>query len=114
MKFAISFLIITLSALLSFPTWAQNKELKYQLNEDGSHYVKGTFLNQIWVRYTENNPGSTIDGYAEENTFDIGLRRTRIQLFGQLSDRIFFYTQFGTNNLSYSGVRKQGLFFPDV
>ncbi|MEX2568695.1 MAG: hypothetical protein WD431_22320 [Cyclobacteriaceae bacterium] len=92
----------------------KNKELKISLNEDGSHYVKGTFLNQIWVRNTQNNPGTTVDGYGEDNTFDIGLRRTRIQLFGQLSDKVFFYTQFGTNNLSYIGDRKQGLFFHDA
>jgi hypothetical protein len=27
------------------------------------------------------------------NTCDIGLRRTRIPFFGQLSDHVFFYTQ---------------------
>lgn len=95
-------------------SYAQNKELKMNMNEDGSHYVKATFLNQVWVRYTQNNPGSTVFGYPEAETFDIGLRRTRVQLFGQISDRIFFYTQFGTNNLSYNGTRKQGLFFHDA
>lgn len=92
---------------------AQTKELKYNLNDKGDQFVKATFLNQIWVRSTQNNPGSTVDGYREDNTFDIGLRRTRIQLYGQLSSRVFFYTQFGTNNLTYNGARKQGLFFLD-
>jgi hypothetical protein len=89
-------------------------ELRFKLNESGSNYVKATFLNQIWIRNTATNPGSSVDGYAEEKTFDIGLRRTRLQVFGQLTDRVFFYTQFGTNNLNYIGARKQGLFFHDA
>lgn len=98
----------------SHALFSQNKELKFKLNEDGSHYVKATFLNQVWIRYTQNNPGTTIQGYAQNETFDVGLRRTRIQLLGQVTDRVFFYTQFGTNNLSYNGARKQGLFFHDA
>ena len=90
------------------------KELLFRLNEDGSHFVKATFLTQVWLRYTHNNPGSTIDGTAKDHIFDIGLRRTRIQLFGQITDRIFFYTQFGQNNLSFNAPRKQGLFFLDA
>lgn len=90
------------------------RELKVALNNDGSHYVKATFLNQVWVRHTWNNPGTTIDGYERNTVFDIGLRRTRFQLYGQLSDRLFFYTQVGQNNLTFSGQRKQGLFIHDA
>ncbi len=92
----------------------ENNSLLFPLNEDGSHYVKGTFLNQIWFRYNQSNPGSTVFGEERDKTFDIGLRRTRIQLFGQLSDKVFFYTQFGQNNLSYRSPRKQGIFFLDA
>lgn len=93
---------------------AQNKELKFKLDANGSQYVKASFLNQVWIRFNENNPGTKVDGYNESETFDIGLRRTRIQLFGQLSERVFFYSQFGTNNLSYNTERKQGLFVHDA
>lgn len=93
---------------------SQKKELKQNLNDDGSHYVKATFLNQIWLRYNDNNPGSTIFGYTENETYDIGLRRIRFQFYGQLSDKLFFYTQVGQNNISYSSPRKQGLFFHDA
>lgn len=98
----------------SSETEKDKSELKFLLNKDGSHYVKATFLNQIWLRNTWNNPGTTVDGYLEDQTFDIGLRRTRIQLFGKIADKIFFYTQFGNNNLTYLGERKQGLFFHDA
>ncbi|WP_420387290.1 hypothetical protein [Roseivirga sp.] len=113
MKRIFTLFLITLCTM-AFQANAQNKELRFKLNDDGSQYVKATFLNQTWVRWNQNNPGSFVDGAAEDNTFDIGLRRTRIQIFGKISDRIFFYTQFGQNNLSYIGPRKQGLFFHDA
>ncbi len=114
---ALSFLFI------SSATFAQGKkgntkkfpkELRYNFSEDGEQYVKATFLAQIWGRYTDNNPGTTLYGFDEPTSFDMGLRRVRMQVYGQLTDRIFFYTQLGQNNLSSSGERKQGIFFHDV
>lgn len=92
----------------------ESKEFKIHFNESGSNYVKMTFLNQVWMRYNQSNPGTQIYGTPKAETYDIGLRRTRIQLFGQVTDRIFFYTQFGQNNLSTTSIRKQGLFFLDA
>src|SRR5262245_48966860 len=71
--------------------------LKFNLNEDGSHYFQFTVLNQTWVRWNQSNPGTLVEGKLKDNTFDIGLRRTRFQAFGQLSDRVFIYFQFGMN-----------------
>lgn len=92
----------------------QNKELRYILNADSSQYIKFTFLNQVWLRQTENNPGSTIFDNKQDNTFDISIRRIRFQLFGKISDKVFVYTQFGQNNLNYKSPRKLGLFFLDA
>lgn len=120
MKTKITLLALLLGATLSAQTSPDStakkelKELKINLNADGSHYLKANFTNQIWLRYNDNNPGTTLDGYAYDSGLDIGLRRTRLQFFGQLSDRIFVYTQFGTNNLNSTGARKQGLFFHDA
>src|ERR671916_331626 len=61
----------------------EKNELKYNLNESGSHYFKVTFLNQVWLRYNQSNPGTTVMNSPANETFDIGLRRTRIQLLGQ-------------------------------
>ena len=76
-------------------------ELKYNLNESGTHFFKVTFLNQTWLRLNQSNPGTTVISTPKDNTFDIGLRRTRIQLFGQLNDRVMLYLQFGMNNFNY-------------
>ncbi len=101
-------------------------DIRYNLNPSGSHYVKFTFINQAWFRLNENNPGSTVLTDPASRTFDIGLRRTRMQLFGQITDRIFFYTQFGLNNFNktngFPGYntagtpsnRKVGAFFHDA
>jgi hypothetical protein len=57
-------------------------------------------------------------GEPANQTFDIGLRRTRIQFFGQLTDHVFFYTQFGQNNFNFlsqnAGNRKMQVFFHDA
>ena len=94
--------------------------LKFNLNADGSHYFQATFLNQTWVRFNESNDGTTLFQKNSPTTFDIGLRRTRIQLFGQMTDRTFLYFQFGQNNFnntaaySTSGNRKIATFFHDA
>jgi hypothetical protein len=84
------------------------KDGKLPLSADASHYIKFTLLNQVWMRYNESNPGTTVGGYNVPNTYDIGIRRFRIQFYGQLTDRVFIYSQIGINNLSYNADRKSG------
>ncbi|WP_207532482.1 hypothetical protein [Desertivirga arenae] len=93
-------------------------ELKLNLSADGSKYIKATFLNQVWLRWNESNPNTAVLGEHKDHTLDIGLRRTRMQLFGQVTDRVFFYTQFGMNNFNFlsqnAGNRKLQAFFHDA
>lgn len=93
-------------------------ELRYNFSSDGSKYVKATFMNQTWVRWNESNPGTLVNGKPQDNTLDIGLRRTRMQFYGQISDHVFFYTQFGMNNFNFlaqnAGNRKLQAFFHDA
>lgn len=97
-------------------------ELRLNLNDDGSHFIKATFLNQVWLRFNQSNPGTTVLGGSNKETVDIGLRRTRLQLFGQLTDHVTFYFQFGQNNFNFlsgqnstnSGNRKNQVFFHDA
>ena len=110
------FLLFMQSGLL-----AQTKaagELKWFTNEEKGQFVKLTFCNQAWLRYAQNNPGSGVAGnnafQREAQTTDIGLRRTRFQLMGKVSDRFFFYTQFGMNNFNYLSARKTGFFIHDA
>ena len=81
-------------------TQKTSDKLKFNLSEDGKNYFQITFLNQVWTRLNESNEGTTLFGKSASNTFDIGLRRTRIQMFGQINDRTFLYFQFGQNNFN--------------
>lgn len=110
--------------LFSIPALAQDRtgkeidELRLKLNEDGSRYIKATLSNQVWLRLNQSNPGTTVVGEEASTTFDIGLRRTRMQLFGQLTDHVGFYFQFGQNNFNFlsnnAGNRKLQAFFHDA
>ncbi|MDG2464381.1 MAG: hypothetical protein P8M61_04770 [Crocinitomicaceae bacterium] len=101
--------------------WAQETpknyklpELKKNLNESGTQFIKATFLGQFWGRYNENNTGTLVDGYDQSTTSDLGIRRLRFNVFGQLTDRIGFHVQFGQNNFSYLSKQQTGSFFHDA
>lgn len=89
-------------------------ELRWNLNEDGSRYFKMTLFSQIWIRNTQLNPGSSINNYPVSNLTDIGIRRTRIQAYGQISKNVFLYSQFGMNNYTSNSPRFSGAYFHDV
>jgi hypothetical protein len=116
MKFKLHLFLLILST--NAFSQVESEELRAKLNEDGSHYFKITFLNQTWIRFNQSNPGTTVSGQSSENTFDIGLRRTRSQLYGQITDRAFLYFQFGLNNFNrMTGInsnRKNVAFFHDA
>ncbi|MDX1908400.1 MAG: hypothetical protein SF053_15290 [Bacteroidia bacterium] len=76
--------------------------------------MKLTLINQIWVRSQGYNPGSTRYGYPMQSGSDIGIRRYRVQFFGQLTDRVFIYSQFGENNFNSLSDRKLGFFVHDA
>lgn len=88
--------------------------IKVYLTTDSAHYLRGTFVMQNWVRYNTNNPGSTVFGYAQQESFDIGIRRLRFQVFGPVARRVFVYAQFGLNSFNHLGARKAGAFFHDA
>ena len=77
------------------------EELRLNLNDEGTHYIKATFLNQAWFRFADYNPGTVVLSTPTSQGFDIGLRRTRFQLYGQLTDHVIFYFQLGQNNFNF-------------
>ncbi|MBO9205196.1 MULTISPECIES: hypothetical protein [Niastella] len=100
------------------PPPPEKDALKFNLNADGSHYFQFTVMNQTWLRFNQSNPGTLVEGRIKENTVDIGLRRTRFQAFGQLTDKVFIYFQFGMNNFNSQfntgNNRKLAAFFHDA
>lgn len=125
----IFFMMVLFIVVVVVPTAAQvadstkpkspDKEaLKFAISEDGKHFFQVTFLNQTWVRWNESNPGTTLFSTAAPSTLDIGLRRTRIQMMGQITDKVFLYFQFGMNNFNRTfnvgANRKNAAFFHDA
>ena len=55
---------------------------------------------QLWMRYTDLNPGSSIGSQGFNDAFDISLRRYRLGLQGQLNKKIQYSLSLGNNNLS--------------
>jgi hypothetical protein len=97
----------------------EKNALIYYLNEDKSNFFQVTLLNQAWIRYIETNNGTTAFGKSKSDLVDFGLRRTRIQLLGQVTNKVFIYFQYGQNNFNnaYTNTasnRKFAAFFHDA
>lgn len=90
------------------------KDGKLLLNETGDRYIKLQFVSQFWLRSGQYNPGTTVFGYAKGAGTDIGVRRCRTILSGQLTDRVFFFTQVGINNFNNISDRKPSFFVHDA
>jgi len=102
--------------------------IKINLNPEGDKYMRIIAWNQIWIRDTENNPGSAINGESVSSTTDIGNRRLRMLAYAQFSERYKIVTHFGVNNQTfinggaagstgtggYGAGKKPGLFFHDA
>jgi len=91
------------------------------LQPDSSTYIRFNMVAQTWLRYNQNNPGSTVtgtglpaNGELQNNTTDVGIRRIRLIMSGQISPRVYFFVQFGQNSWNGLSARKAGSFFHDV
>jgi len=102
--------------------------MKFNLNEDGSKYVRMIAWNQIWFRSSQMNPGTMIGDEPTSSSTDIGNRRLRMLFYAQLSKRYMIVAHFGINNQTftnggaagttgtggYGAGKKPGMFFHDA
>ena len=78
--------------------------LKVKINESGSKYFRLMTWHQLWLKYNENNTGSTLAGQSEKDALDLSIRSSRVMMYAQLSDRFLILTHFGMNNqTTYNG-----------
>lgn len=82
-----------------------NKPLRWNLNDNGTHWLAIHTYAQFWMRGTENNPGSLLSDQQQNTTFDISIRRFRLGIEAQLTEKLFVYSQLGINNLNYLSSR---------
>lgn len=81
----------------------ETKPLIVYLDEDRTRFLKfGTWV-QIWGRYTEMSPGSKLSegGLVQTVANDVSIRRFRVSMDAQLSERTTTFIQLGVNNLNY-------------
>jgi len=88
-------LILTTNAAV-----AQSNKLKLNFDETGETYVKASVRMQLWTRYFDTNPGTTINGENVDNVFDVSVRRLRMGISAQLTPKLYVYSLFGGNNIN--------------
>jgi hypothetical protein len=102
--------------------------MKFNLNPEGTKYMRFIAWNQIWMRSSEMNPGTLIGGEPATKQEDIGMRRLRLLAYAQISPRYMIVTHIGINNQTftnggasgsagtggYGAGKKPGIFFHDA
>ncbi|HXD92934.1 MAG TPA: hypothetical protein VNX01_06945 [Bacteroidia bacterium] len=93
-----------------------NKEgFKINFNEDGTHYARINFTSQLWLTDNQNNPGSTVNGVYTPYSYQAALRRTRLTVSSQVTDKVFIFGQIGSDGISsLNGGRNVPLQFLDM
>lgn len=96
-------LILLFLVLNTISVLAQEKPFNVvNISPDGSKYIKFGMNLQIWGRYSQLNPGSKVGTTQVDETYDIVIRRLRLQAMGMLTDNIFFHLQLGQNNINFT------------
>jgi hypothetical protein len=111
------YIVLFLGVFWSLLIIAQSSDfpsLKKNLNESGTHYIQSSVLGQFWGRYIDFNPGTQLNGYPNPNPFDIGIRRLRYSASAQLTDKVYFFAQFGQNNFNTTSKLYTGAFLHDA
>ena len=92
---ALFILILTTNSAI-----AQSNKLKLNFDDTGETYVKASVRMQLWTRYFDTNPGTTINGENVDNVFDVSVRRLRMGVSAQLTPKLYVYSLFGGNNIN--------------
>ncbi|NNE29837.1 MAG: hypothetical protein HKN16_09380 [Saprospiraceae bacterium] len=80
----------------------QNKQLKINLNEDGSKYLRFLLWNQVWLSSNDLSNSNT------DFQLSTSLRRSRVLVIGQVTPKILILTHFGQNSLNTENLSSLG------
>ncbi len=77
--------------------------MRLYLNKDSTSFIRVLMWSQIWLRAQQQNPGTSIAGNNNvPQTWDVGIRRSRILLHGQLTPRLLVFWIIGANNQTFN------------
>lgn len=84
--------------------------MKIKFDSTGTKYIRFMLWSQLWMRYDQNNPGSTVNGKAYSGQFDIALRSSRLIIMSQITKKFMVMVHMGINNqtLLSGGALGQG------
>lgn len=91
-------LFVTKAELKAQGSETYGKGIRVNLDESGQKHIRFITWHQMWLRYNENNSGSTRLGEVQNSTTDFGIRRSRFLAIVQLNPRFLILTHFGINN----------------
>lgn len=98
--------------------FAAAQDMNWGTQPDTTKILKIQMFGQFWLRFNQSNPGTMVQGAPQDETFDIGVRRARIQAFAQITDRATLFVQYGFNNynsnFAWGSNRRLQAFFHDV
>ena len=114
-KFITKLVVIMMTCGLPFLSHAMGGDnygdgLKIKFDTTGTKYIRFMMWTQLWTRYNQNNPGSTINNKAYNDQFDIALRSTRLLITSQITPDFMILLHIGINNqtLVSGGALGQG------
>lgn len=100
------FLSLTMLTFCSHWGMAQGSEIygkgiRINLDTSSKRFIRFITWHQMWMRYIDNNPGTTVNGIPEASTWDIGLRRSRFLWYTQISPKYLILAHIGINNQTF-------------
>lgn len=72
-----------------------------QKKEEFKPLVKWNVTAQFWLRYSDLNEGSLINGEETNSFADVSIRRLRIPITAQITPKLYGYTILGGNNYNF-------------
>ena len=69
-----------------------------QKKEEFKPVIKWNLSGQIWLRYSDLNDGSLVNGEPTASYTDVSIRRLRIPISSQVTPKIYLYSIIGGNN----------------
>ena len=77
-----------------------NPPLTHYFNDTHSRYIQLSGYAELWGRYTQLNPGSTINNEAKSGVSDLSLRRIRVKMTYKPTENLLFVLQAGPTNVN--------------
>jgi hypothetical protein len=102
--FDCSMLLFSLKGFSQGPDYGAG--MKFNLNEDGSKYLRVISWAQIWGQYNSDRP---LDGNGNEQAdLDFSVRRARVLLYAQINKDFLILTHIGLNSLNSNTMSPTG------